>query len=573
MQTHSDDLVQPIERWWFIAIGALQGFGVYHLTDWLSDVDHETWLYALTAGAIAALLVGPTLYFIARFDTDRKSSALTASLTSALFFVLWGLFAHDYSARHWGIESSVSLAAFLTACTFVRASHQDKATPAFVRLLLSGWSTMLALLTAFIVGWLIVGIIMLSATLIQYAGLTSLGNALEDWNVTATAYGAAAALILAIMAERGRLMDGVVQIIILSCRYIFLLFIALTVLTVFSFMVGGAGQIKQHLSVAGMCLSLSTTVYLIGLTGQIEPPKMSPTLRQLQRFSWLTVPPLIGFAFWASAVRIAEYGLTPDRIALIAACVLLAALAVGTCIGAITNQMSRWSGKALSFASGALAVFFVASLLPGVSWMDTSLRSQAARLTDGEKGVNPGAVRFLWFEAGQPGRDRLDTFTAGLTNQDAIDYVSAIKETSRWNSEIDVDASAKFIDMFRTLDVRPAGAQLPRDFLDGRWDQLGLADILYNVKSCTNGSIPQPCSLIVADILPDQPGDEVLLSVSYSLTNVLLFTKRSPTNRWRFERRLLNYDPPTGQNSKESGISIVEPVAKDIIIDGVRYGY
>lgn len=557
---------QPIERWSFVAIGGLQGWLIWTLGEILDDRVNAFW-DATLVGALIFLVISPLLFFTLRYNADRKRSALFAIGLGAAYFALWALLYHRFGETVLGLATGVGLLGALLASGALRAAHLGATESFHTRLLLSAWSSTLSLAVALLAAGIVLGLIAASAALIRFAGLKDVAEFLTDAYVMATVFGAAMAFMFAIIAERDRLMDGVVQVIVLASRYLYLLVLALIGLVLLAMAVGSVSDLSRQVSVAGLSLGLSGAALLLGLSGAIEPPDISGWIKQVLRFGWALALPLVVVAVYATQMRIAQYGLTPERIFLIELCVLAALLIGGLTLASICPG-GALRDQTLGCFVGAVAAFLALSVAPFLSWPDIANRSQAARLTKDAEGLNIDAAHYLWHYGGTHGKALLAQFEETLPDGEQRQQIAKIRESSRYRprpqpQQEGFDQAA----LFASLPVLPEGAALPPGFASNTWSGDERLEYMFLLQRCGE-SAKDKCRIYIGDVLPLVPGNEVLVFAK-RVNQMALFALDPDTSLWSFKGMMFQRGP-TDPDAAD-GFTVRPPDTYDVLLDGGRF--
>lgn len=173
--------------------------------------------------------------------------------------------------------------------------------------------------------------------------------------------------------------------------------------------------------------------------------------------------PLALIAAVSTGKRIAEYGLTPDRLWAVVFTAIASAFGLAYA-AALIRRRQQWAGDVrpanLNLAIGVGAIALLLST-PLISFGALSTHSQVARLTSGK--VTPD--RFDWaalrFDFGAPGRAALERLTKSGTPAIRERAVAALKETNRYQLN-NAEETAKAADTLDTkLIVMPAGTPIP----------------------------------------------------------------------------------------------------------------
>ncbi|MEO6340480.1 MAG: DUF4153 domain-containing protein [Caulobacteraceae bacterium] len=233
-----------------------------------------------------------------------------------------------------------------------------------------------------------------------------------------------------------------------------------------------------------------------------EPAETSIVLKWAERAGAVLLVPLTGLAALAVGLRVAQYGLTPERT-MAAACVLVAAcFAVGYAIAGV--RRGPWlKGVGTTNLVSAYVVLVVLALLltPIADPARLSVASQMARLKAARVSAEKLDYVFLRFDAGRYGLSALKRL-AGQGEATA----ARLARNALGTSERGEVATPPPLDRAVLIKAGPGSAPLPRSFMDQRWS---LGDDPF--RRCEGPN--QGCMAWITD-LDGAPGDEVMLLVA-----------------------------------------------------------
>jgi hypothetical protein len=216
-----------------------------------------------------------------------------------------------------------------------------------------------------------------------------------------------------------------------------------------------------------VCAALVVLINASYLEGEREgyPPKV---LRWFVRAASLALPPLVAIAIYGLAVRIGQYGLSPQRIR-VGACLLVAACyAMGYAWAAVMRGAWMKRLEATNWLTAQVAVATLLLLLsPILDPVRISVNDQVARLDRGHTTADKFDYRFLRFDAGRWGTEALKSL-ASRTQGDRAPVIAklardALTSKNRW--EAPATSVAR-----RTSAIRVVGSPLPAGFLSQAWD-------------------------------------------------------------------------------------------------------
>ncbi|MEM7570544.1 MAG: DUF4153 domain-containing protein, partial [Pseudomonadota bacterium] len=347
----------------------------------------------------------------------------------------------------------------------------------------------------------------------------------------------------------------------------FVLVLVLIALALMAMVVGSVADLSRQLSVAGLSLGLTGAALLLGLTGQLQPPALSPSLSKILRFGWVLALPLVGVAAYATAVRIGQYGLTPERIFLIILCTLAALLVLGLMMDAVRPGRG-WRSKTLGAFVGAAATTMVLSITPWLSWPDLANRNQAAQLAAAEDGLNNDAAHYLWHFGGKKGRAIVAEFEATLPDGDVRDRLAKIRKSSRYRRP-GQDESFDQGAFFASLPVEPEGTSLPAGFVDGPWVERQHTPYRFSIEECQKKP-EATCRLHVGELLESNQRAEVML-LNNQLAYINVFAWNDDSGAWDLFGTIRRPRLSKDASGERKEITIVPADRRDVMIGEQRY--
>lgn len=364
------------------------------------------------------------------------------------------------------------------------------------------------------VAWVFVAIlwavIYLSHLLLGLVGIDLIARILDvppvPWLITGTAFGVAMAVAL-------ELADVVSAFLVLRLLRL-LLPVVLAVVAVFLVAVAmqGLGRLAGGFSVGAVLLVMAGVAATL-VTAAVDQTDVeatgNPLLRRATQALALILVLPAALAGWALAVRVQALGWTPDRLFAASA----AALALGYGLlytvavlrGAGWMERVRQANVAMALALMALAALW---LTPVLNPERIATASQLARMVGGGP-IDPADLSRLdsWGRAGALGRQRLEALAA--SDPALADALARARATDQ-GTPAAPDATTLRAGLKRDLPVQPATETALRD----RIIDLAAPDDLDAWSAACAARLPQGgqgCLMLVADFLPDLPGNEALL--------------------------------------------------------------
>lgn len=262
----------------------------------------------------------------------------------------------------------------------------------------------------------------------------------------------------------------------------------------------GHGTSLVLVAVAALII-LINTAYQDGRT-ENRPPLI---LQLAARTASVALVPLCIIVFWGLALRIGQYGLTPERVIALACALVGAVHAVGYTWAALRTlgRKGDWMRplEPTNITGAILALLLILALFsPVAAPARLSVANQVARLERGAISPDRFDYRFLRFHSGKAGEVALarlsrstDPGIASLAKQQlATPHVRTLEESLR-----EPQPSAPV-----TIEVAPAGVALPSSFIE---QQARMAHLLSN---CSPSAI---CTARLFD-LDGEGVDEVLVA-------------------------------------------------------------
>jgi hypothetical protein len=424
-----DGLVLHRPLWFYALLGLSQG-----LLLWLAG---EYWpgqrlWQALCSGGLMLVLVG-CWQLQMMFGTLRQrwpwllfNALLVAALSAGLSWQFdgWRLLRFRDPGGAWLFFGNLLIAFVLTA--FIQA--RDVATGRrfdYLALCRHAWNNGLAL---FLAGLMLAGfwlLIMLWAMLFETMGVDFFANFFQTRGFGWGASALICSIALRISLERGGILDALRNVIQAMCRFLLPLTVLILLLFASSLPLLGLEPLWQTRTACSILLSL-VIAHLWLVNGVFQDGGRASGyprwLRLLVNLSSLTLPLLAGLAAYALWLRIAQYGLTPERVLGVLP-VLLANLYAWALAWAVLAPGELWLGS-LRRSNPWLALICVGLIallqLGPLNPLQLSAASQYQRLLSGlPEDEQRDLVFLLHYRWGEPGREALERLRVELPELDA----------------------------------------------------------------------------------------------------------------------------------------------------------
>ena len=427
----------------------------------------------LVAGGIGAWTLVTT-------PGDRGRSAAFAGALGVLLGAL------SWSAWRTAEGQGLALAGFVLpmigwiALAFYR-SYQETGRPAAYPALFAGaWNLPVVLGVAGAFTGAAYGVSWLLAAMFRLIGLPVLTDLLSEPSVSSALIGGLGAAGIGVVRRQEAILLTLRGVVIALLRVLAPVFALGTLLFSLALLVQGLDSLWEGWSPV-VLIVLTTAAGVVFVNAVVQDQGAARGLLGLcARVQCFVLPVLAGLAAWGMGVRIAEHGLTPDRIvaAIIAGAALLYALAYA--LAAATGwTVLRSANVGLA---GALALTGAYVLTPAFQAQAWSVASQLARLERGAVSPEAFDVAALRFDLGEPGMAALERLAAGEGVLAERAQVALVAEF-RFDANLDAvheDAKARYL---AKMLVRPAGTDLPEGLANAMKARLNQADLTDEAPS------------------------------------------------------------------------------------------
>ena len=546
----------PARPWIMAAICAVAGLAFWLLVEGVDDSRATSWR---VVGA--SFVAVASLSFVLTVEKRRWLWSLGFALAWGLIVGLVGWNTHDYNGGGEVIEFPFLAAIFavLLACPLFQNARDEggwRFSSGNVHIHVWTDAVIGAASIAFVgIVWLLAWLI---AGLFDVIGIDALRQLLQEpdfgWPLAGFAFGAA----VGILRERDALVGTMQRLVMVVLAVLSPVLATALVLFLLSLPVSGlSGLWESWASAAALTMVAAGGAWVllnaaIGMGDEEQPANRA--LRWSALALALVVLPLAGLAITALALRVGQYGWTPDRLwAVVCACV---ALAFG-----VAGWWSVWRGRGgfapvvrtvqtrLALGVCGVALFLA---LPILDFGAISARDQVARLASGQ--VQP--EQFDWqamaFDFGPAGRAALQRIANDGPEPQRAYAANALAAPERY----DVPSAGEIVRPLRPLAERlrvlPAGRPLPPEvpaLIEGsQW-------------MCATG----PCVAVWLDdgriAIVSQPRIEQEINVSYVSTD--------EGGRWtEGDRAAVAREQPEPPDLAEAEVTVGEHRQRAIFVNG-----
>ncbi|RKF13805.1 DUF4153 domain-containing protein [Roseovarius spongiae] len=487
-------------------IGAIAGLALWALFEVIPEVVANARLALfLVAGGVAFFGVLLALAGPVRLMQAAAASALLSLCATLL--LLWASLRFDATERFLEIPHHVLAFAciLMIATPFIAAGLIERGGWRRYALLFdTAWEIVVRYAAAVLFVGVVWGVVTLSDALLQLVGIGAIDWLLSVDVVPYLLSGLAFGVGLAIVLE---LDDYVSPFLIIQLLRV-LIPVVFVVLAIFilALPVRGLSGLFGGLSAAATLAAVSLAAITLVTTGvhredarAVEGWLMLGATKALTLL--VSVPAVLSvYAVW---LRIAQYGLTPDRVAALVGALIVAVYALA--YAASIPLRDDWTGRVRAMNRWmALATIAVAALwlTPALNAERLSAASQVARAEAGAP-LRQLALYEMAQDWGRAGKRGLERVLALAEREDSDAVREAVAAARRAETRWDYDhrkAKGDFAPLDQVVPVLPAGTTLP----PGAFGRLRMNDRGLIHEACQRrvpGGYPA-CVLFVADFDP-----------------------------------------------------------------------
>jgi hypothetical protein len=457
-----------------IILGVLQGLAIWLLMDTQVLKD----LPILQSGVFFALLYAPTL----AMGGLGQMRLIPLLIWAAAATVLLGLFGAYDAWRLMGaeyLESGTAPKAELTFPIFIfgpaalyiahhliaAADHDRRRIANYPTYFDIAWTSavQVALASAFTLAfWLV---LLLGAGLFQLIGISFFWETLFKPYVMLPLLGGAFGLSVHITDIRQNLARGMRTLVLTLLSWLLPIMTVIAVAFLIALPFTGLQLLWKTGSATALLLTAAITLTLLlnaAYQDGGEDKQNNVVFRWSSAGAAIAIFPLATLAAYAVALRVGQYGLTPERIVAIT-CVTIALVYA---VGYLATLVPAWrQHKPLekTNVAGAFAMVagFIALFSPIADPARLAVESQVARLKAGQTAADKFDYRFLAHESGRFGRAVLVQLKAMKEGPDAAriaQFAAEAEVSNRYDAPVDVAAAGDFD---TRVQVYPSGEALP----------------------------------------------------------------------------------------------------------------
>jgi Domain of unknown function (DUF4153) len=330
---------------------------------------------------------------------------------------------------------------------------------------------------------------------------------------------------------------------------------------------------STHRATAILLTAAAALVFLINAAYQDGRPehRAVAVLRYASVLAAVVLLALVALATYGVALRIQQYGLTPERVGAAACVVVAACYAIGYVVAVARSGVGLRGLEPTNVVTSLVIVAVLILLCSPIADPDRIVVvDQVHRLETGQISPAQFDFAFLRFRAGRYGIEALQRLVEHPEGLEANDIADRARKTlaALYPSNLPVPPPRLFGPEQRAANitvVQPSGT-LPEQFLQQDW--AAIQRLHFELPRCLV-AVTQ-CDAFMADLDGDgQP--EILLFDPLVPGNSGAF-KAGPDNKWEFIGTFTRTAcPPRLRDALKPGrLAVVEPSLKDIEVGGVR---
>ena len=307
-------------------------------------------------------------------------------------------------------------------------------------------------------------------------------------------------------------------------------------------------------------------ILLINAAYQDGTRDTASVLRYTGYLAAAALVPLVALSAYGVAIRINQYGWTPDRVIAVACIAVTACYAAGYAVTALASRpWLRWLEATNVFAAFVILAVLLALFSPIADPARISVADQLRRLESGQTPPNKFDFRFLRFDAGRYGREALEKLAGNREGPHAADIAQRAEQALRMRNRIALPEPLSPAARASNITVFPHGQVLPGSFLSQDWSTTAARGPL---PACLTGLTAFAwCEAVMVDVDGDGQSEVLLFPVPTGVAVAFTFKN----SRWESLGVVTNQHCPGVREAIRTGhLQPLEPVFKDIDAGGQR---
>jgi len=256
---------------------------------------------------------------------------------------------------------------------------------------------------------------------------------------------------------------------------------------------------------AALCISFVNAAYQ---DGRASPP-YGVLLNKLLSWSWLGLIVVVGIAWWAMGLRIAQHGWSEDRVWGIFVVTMATLYVAGYAVSVFRGDGWLNSiGKTNMWAAAVLCLGLLLLLSPIADARRIAVNSQMQRLVEQTVASDKFDFDYLRWQAGKYGQDALRLLASGIVHPDHDMLASKAKQILAQSQRYQLEEG---IATLSSAEVRPRFIALPEDAVlsDALLSSLRQESKEWAMQKCFG--MNSQCQIWQVDLNADHASDAVVL--------------------------------------------------------------
>jgi hypothetical protein len=280
----------------------------------------------------------------------------------------------------------------------------------------------------------------------------------------------------------------------------------------------------------------------------------------------LALVPVVVLAAYALALRVGQYGWTPDRIIALACVAVAGCYALGYALAAVRRGTWLKSIELTNIATAyIMLVVLLALLSPIADPARVSVADQVARLESGKTSMDQFDFAFLRFLSGRYGEQALERLKTKQDGPDAVRISQKANEALDWRTPAHAKRIMRATSQSRAanITVLNSSATLPDSFVHQDWEA---TPVPFLLPPCLTANAK--CEAILADLDGDGTAEILLFTTP---TGVTAAFQSTADGKWAFLGPLANAHCAGVRDALKAGkFEVVAPLFKEIEVSGQR---
>jgi Domain of unknown function (DUF4153) len=235
-------------------------------------------------------------------------------------------------------------------------------------------------------------------------------------------------------------------------------------------------------------------------------------LRYAGSLAAIALLPLVGIAAYGLALRVGQYGWTPERIIALACAVVAACYTLGYAISVLAvRPWLKWLEVTNVFTAFAILAVLLGLFSPIADPARISVADQVARLEAGKISPDAFDFAFLRFRSGRFGLEELERLKSKQDGPDAPRIAELASAALARKNLLEVRRADRITPQRRAANITviyPKGEPLPDGFLKQDWSAVPEQ---YRYPTCLTANTNTRCDAMIVDLDGDGNPEIIVL--------------------------------------------------------------